>query len=853
MLQLETGQVNFVSQSITRTDGRNLRLSALEAKLLDYLATRPGTAVGRDELMEAVWAYNPTSASRTLDVTVFRLRTKIEQDPAHPKHIITVYGHGYRFVPHEGPAIAVPEPITGPRFVGRKEEIRRLKTLCKYGPLLATVTGPPGVGKSRMARENGRLLGAEGYAIITCSLADADTLETLARAVASAFGLSMRGQAFAQVSAAVAEAIRNYPGRTVLILDGADRVLGPIAVLAPAWIAAGAAVVCTSRERIACTAEEVIDLGPLSDAEAAQLYSAVAGNEVDSRIEALVAHLDGLPLAIEIAAGHPEAITATDIKALGSALEASWDVLSADEQRALCCFTTFRGGFDLPAAEAILGPDDGWMAFDLLDRLDRCSLVSLDRHRRFDLLESVRAFAANKADDDTLGDARDLHAAHYLSLAAPILEGRGRYPTNEVDVRTNIANLVEVSTWKDRPRQAALAVLALRHAMLTLGAHRELFQRVTAALEELEIDDTLRARLLYTRAVVGHTWRVQADNVADIEAALALLDADAEPAWYAEGLIEAASIAIRERRTADAQAMLERARPLLLGTERRRLLWRYELALCDTLILLGDAESLAAARRAQDLASREFNGSELAWSFWREATCCLYLGDPIAGVAANRRSLELARASGDVRLERIVAGSLAVSLQHLGQTEESLATHQQALELHRISGCTEDVAIGLGNIGNVYQELGEMALAMEHYERALKLNIELGSEGRVGVVLGSRAMAYHRMGDLEAADEGYRESAARLEPANRNQQLSYILCFQALLAADRGLDDQARQHLDAAATTMTQFTNTDIEAAHRLVSARLDGDLNRALRLAEDVMSPVVRAVVDLIREGHRG
>jgi len=843
--------VNFVAQSVYRTDGRDLRLSALEAKLLGYLADRPGAAVGRDEIMDAVWAYNPTSSSRTLDVTVFRLRTKIEQDPAHPKHIITVYGHGYRFVPHDGPAIAAPEPISGPKFVGRQTELGRLATLCKYGPVLATVTGPPGVGKSRIARELGRILGAAGYAIITCNLADADTMETLARAVAAGFGLAMRGQEVSQVSEAIAGALRSYPGRTVILLDEADRALGPIATLSKAWVAAGAAVVCTSRERISCRGEEVVDLGPLSAEDSASLYGQVAGQDIDADVEELVAHLDGLPLAIEIAAGHAGKVSAADIEALGSALEASWVLLSVDEQAALSRFTTFRGGFDLSAAEALLGPEDSWLSLDILDRLDRCSLVAVDRQRRFHLLESIRAFAASKATQSSIDESRDRHAAHYLSLVSPILQGRGRYPTSEIDVRNNIANLIEISTWIDRPRDAALALLALRHALLTIGADRELFQRVAHALEVLEIDDTLRARLHCTLAVVGHTWRTHQESKADLDRALELLDPDLEPTWTADCHVDCSHTASRERRPADAIAHAERAQALLGGQDRERLLWRALICHGDALGLQGDRDAaLACVKRAQEMARSAFNGSEFAWSLWREGQARLRFGDADAGVDANRRCLQLARSLGDVRLERVVSGSLAISLQHQGDVHGALEIHQQSLELHRIAGCREDVAIGLGNMGNVYQELGEMELAMAHYERAIALHEELGDEVRHGVVIGSRGMAHHRMGDLDAADADYRECLARLQPANRVLQVSFIFCFRAILALDRGLEVDARAHIAAAEDGMKSFKNQDIEATHRLVVGRLEGDAREAIATAQAVKSPVVRLAVTLVSAG---
>jgi two-component system alkaline phosphatase synthesis response regulator PhoP len=78
-------------------DGRPVRLSAQEFKLLVHLAKHPGVVLSRDELLDAVWGYQATPESRTVDVHVSWLRQKLEPDPHSPRHIVTVYGLGYRF------------------------------------------------------------------------------------------------------------------------------------------------------------------------------------------------------------------------------------------------------------------------------------------------------------------------------------------------------------------------------------------------------------------------------------------------------------------------------------------------------------------------------------------------------------------------------------------------------------------------------------------------------------------------------------------------------------------------------------------------------------------------------------
>jgi DNA-binding response OmpR family regulator len=77
--------------------GRAVRLSAQEFKLLVHLVRHPGVVLSRDELLDAVWGYQATPETRTVDVHVSWLRQKLEPDPHNPRYIVTVYGLGYRF------------------------------------------------------------------------------------------------------------------------------------------------------------------------------------------------------------------------------------------------------------------------------------------------------------------------------------------------------------------------------------------------------------------------------------------------------------------------------------------------------------------------------------------------------------------------------------------------------------------------------------------------------------------------------------------------------------------------------------------------------------------------------------
>jgi len=97
LYQFGTVQVNTRRREVSR-DGEPVTLSAKEYQLLCYLLERPGTVVSRDELLEQVWEYRVATNTRTVDVHLAQLRSKLEVDPKQPRHLLTVHGSGYKFV-----------------------------------------------------------------------------------------------------------------------------------------------------------------------------------------------------------------------------------------------------------------------------------------------------------------------------------------------------------------------------------------------------------------------------------------------------------------------------------------------------------------------------------------------------------------------------------------------------------------------------------------------------------------------------------------------------------------------------------------------------------------------------------
>ena len=97
VVQLETVKIDFGHYKVIR-EGDETDLTSLEVDVLRYLIGQEGKVVSRDDLLDKIWGYEKYPTTRTIDNHILKLRKKIEFDPNHPRHILTVYGGGYRFV-----------------------------------------------------------------------------------------------------------------------------------------------------------------------------------------------------------------------------------------------------------------------------------------------------------------------------------------------------------------------------------------------------------------------------------------------------------------------------------------------------------------------------------------------------------------------------------------------------------------------------------------------------------------------------------------------------------------------------------------------------------------------------------
>jgi predicted ATPase len=374
---------------------------------------------------------------------------------------------------------AVPVPATP--LVGRDHEAAAVGDLVRdEGVRLVTLTGPGGVGKSRLAVEIAQRLGPgfeDGVRFV--GLSPVPSAELVGGAIAAALGLNT------SAGRLVAD-LKTYlrARRLLLVLDNFEQVMGAAPLVADLLSAAGGVVaLVTSRMVLRLSGEHEFPVPPLpvpgsgADQDAADVQqcasvrlfveraqAAAADFELTSANAGAVAEicrkLDGLPLAIELAAARirllpPQALLARlddrmglltggarDLperqQTLRNTLDWSFDLLSADEQAVFARLGVFAGTFGLPAAEAVCAttagdPDRAGQVMDTLGSLVDSSLVRPQAHNgepRFGLLETIREYALERLRGrDDWQEAHDRHAAYFLAFAEPApaeLQGPGQ-------------------------------------------------------------------------------------------------------------------------------------------------------------------------------------------------------------------------------------------------------------------------------------------------------------------------------------------------------------------------------------------------------------------------------------------
>jgi predicted ATPase/DNA-binding SARP family transcriptional activator len=693
----------------------------------------------------------------------------------------------------------LPAPSTS--FVGRDDELREVAALL-HEHRLVTLTGPPGVGKSRLAVETARSLEEQfpdGTWLVDFARGGApDAVRLLAHAV------DARGSdPLARVTSRLQDA------EALVVLDACEHVLDEAARIVSTLLAEcpQVRILATSREALHVASEVRLPVAPL-EAAAVELFlerarAARPGFEPDAEAVALAAEIarrvDGLPLAIELAAARVNVLGLAELvsilerreallrdspasdparTALQRLVEWSYDLLHGDEKTLLQQLAVHRGGGSLPSLVSLAarhGLNQATVAYLVAALVDK-SIVSASftaGAARYDLLDTVREYVLERlAESGGLAAARATHAEYFAALAD---EAHGELRGPEWLRWERRLELENDNFWAALAyaRDAADPAIAIR--LGALGWYFTLAERVSEGRRFLELalsatrDDApadLRIELLATLCYLA-TEELDLDAARSAgERALALAASAAAPKQLGLAQLTVALALAQSGDEERADAMAQRA--------------------CATLEAAGDDWGAAAsgiiratgAARAGDVrtvaamtGTVRRHADAIEYDAFRvpglllEAWVAERRGDGAAAVAGHRRALELAGRIGFDDHAAFALCALGSNAFAGGDLHEAEELQRQALATAEAADATWVAAHARVQLGRIATTTGDADTAESLYRRVLEwsqlqrphqaresLFVALAGSPATAALLGLAEIA-ERRGDTASADE----------------------------------------------------------------------------------------------------
>lgn len=700
-------------------------------------------------------------------------------------------------------------PAESEPLIGRDRETSELAELLKASRLV-TLTGPGGVGKTRLALAAARAaLGDFPDGVYFVELAALRDAALVPSAIAQV--LECREAADRPLVAAIIERLANK--QLLLVIDNFEHL--PAAADVVGKLLAGAEgfrILVTSRAPLRLAGEHeypvpLLALPPpgLRGVDSPLEFPAVAlfvqraksalpsfelTSENTAAVVEICAQMEGLPLAIELAAARVKVLSPAGLverlrnrlsmltggrkdlparqQTLRQAIAWSYDLLDVEEQRILCRMAVFAGGATLEAAEAIVTGEGE--SLDVLSGIGSLVDKSLLRstvdgqERRFAMLETVREFAAERLAES--GDAELLHRRHaeFLTQLIEVENSQLLGPDGAAALKRldrEHANLRAALQWclagTNEPRgELSLRIAgALWRFWCTRGHLREAQQLVDKLLAQFGVArrDSIGAAARYSAGCVHEDLAEFAKAKSLYEEALAIWQVEGNRERLADAYIALGSISLSEGDYPAARRAFDQA--LSLARE------------------LGDRRMIAVAL------------SNLGATAWSQ-------GDYVSAEAYHLESLA-------IRRELASPAAIAISLTSLGliasrrdEFDKAKTYYRESLELLRVQGNAPGIAVCLNNLAEIHSRQGNPEEALRLAAEAAVLQFDAGDRLSLAYTLETIATTFRLRGEPEravrmfgAADALRRAVGAPLPPMEEQGRNAELDSLEAALGAER--------------------------------------------------------------------
>jgi len=781
-------EINFQTHHLRRS-GEDVPLSRTEWLLLEVLARHAGKVITHRLLHQHLWGDTYAEGSANLRTYIGRLRHKIEADPENPRLLITEPGVGYIFAPTEAepgahkisslkktPEAENPFGISAPQlpeppnsFIGREVEMAMLQDLLRRPQVhLLTLTGPGGTGKTRLALQVAACLRAEFQdGVFFVGLAPLTDPGLVGPTITQTLGIKeVAGRS-------LLENLKAYLAdkQALMVLDNFEQVAGAAPLVSELLTAPRLKLLVTSRAVLHIYGEQEFSVPPmvapnpqsLPNLEALAALPAIAlfieraravrpdfrlTPENAPALAELCARLDGLPLAIELAAARikllsPQAMIARlsnrfalltdgarDLPArqqtLRNALDWSYELLEEAEKKLFARLSVFAGGGTLEAVEAVCadkaqGARPKAQGLESL-RLETLSLEPLlaslldksmlngfseetPEEVRFSMLETIREYARERLESS--GES-ELIWRRYVAYCLALVE-------------TAQAHLIgpEQRTWLDRLERE----------------HDNLRAALGWALEhEAEVETALRMAI-----ALGRFWRVRgylSEGRRWLATALTKTNT-LPPAMRARAFQEAGWLALAQGDYEQAKAFLEKS----------------------TALYQADGEQPDSTGPLKDLLG----------------LIVVVEGDYERAQALQEERLALYRKQGD--RERVADALNLLGLIVLKQRdyERAIALQEESLALYRELGMKEGIASSLLNLGHTLRLRGDYDRAAALYQESLDLFSELEIKWGIAHTLLNVGNIACFQGDYDRAQTLHAQALDKFRALGDRQGIAYCL------------------------------------------------------------------------------